>query len=67
MPTRKPRNISLAPELEPFAGGRVASARHHSASNAVRAVLCLPETGGRGRDLPPPRKKPMPRPQIRAR
>jgi len=36
-------NVSLAPELERFVAGRVASGRYRSASEVVRAALRLLE------------------------
>jgi antitoxin ParD1/3/4 len=43
MPIRKTRNVSLTPELEAFIDETVASGRYGSASEVVRAALCLLE------------------------
>lgn len=56
MSVRKMQNVSLTPELEAFIDGRVAAGRYRSASEGVRAALCLladAETGHRERKAPP--------------
>ena len=52
MSARETRDVSLPPEIDAFIDGRVASGRHRSAGEVVRAALRLIEGDERRREAP---------------